>query len=204
MSQSAEAEVLLSESLGAGMARWQLPRFDQGSGSPPTAQRLDDIEAAAYQDGFQRGQGEGFAAGQKAALVQGQRLQALIEHMARPLAHLDEETEQALVDFAAAIARRILHEELSITPERVVAMVRDALGGLPPLARSVRVSVHPDDVALLREQVTPSHEVKEFEVVADATLKRGDCRVFTESSQIDGRLDERVRVAAQSPDGAHQ
>lgn len=196
---SANGEVLLAESLGAGMARWQLPRFDQGG--PPTAQKLDDIETAAYQDGFQRGQAEGFAAGQKTALVQAQRLQALIEHMARPLAHLDEETEQTLVDFASAIARRILGEELSVAPERVIAMMRETLGGLPPLARSVRVSVHPDDVALLRDQVRPSHEVKEFEVVADATLKRGDCRVFTESSQIDGRLDERVRVAAQSPDG---
>ena len=103
MSTSAEAEVLLAESLGAGLPRWQLPSFDQAG--PPTAQKLDEIEAAAYQDGFQRGHAEGFATGQKVALAQAQRLQALIEHMARPLAHLDEETERTLVDFAGAIAR---------------------------------------------------------------------------------------------------
>lgn len=200
MSVSAEDGVLSAESLGAGLARWQLPRFDQ-AGGPPTAQKLEQIEATAYQDGFQRGQTEGFAVGQKAAVTQAQRLQALIEHMARPLAHLDEETERAIADLASAIALRILREELSLDPERVVAMVRDTLGGLPPLARSVRVSVHPEDVALLREQVKPSHEVKEFEIVADATLKRGDCRVFTESSQVDGRLETRVRVTAQSVDG---
>ena len=74
MPQTAEAEVLLAESLGAGMARWQLPRFDQTS-TPPTAQKLEDIEAAAYQDGFQRGQAEGFAAGQKTALAQAQAQQ---------------------------------------------------------------------------------------------------------------------------------
>ncbi|MEQ1439329.1 FliH/SctL family protein [Fontimonas sp. SYSU GA230001] len=194
MNESPAAEVLQAESLGPGLARWQLPRFDQGG--PPTAQRLEDIEAAAYQEGLQRGQAEGFAVGQKAALAQAQRLQTLIEHMARPLAHLDEETEQALVELASAIARRILGEELSLRPERVVGMVREALAGVPPMPRSVRINVHPDDVALVREHVRPAHEIKDYEVVGDATLKRGDCRVVTESSQIDARLDERVRIAA--------
>lgn len=195
---SAPPEVLMAESVSANLARWQLPQFDQ---APPTARRLDEIEKAAYQDGYQRGQAEGYAAGQKAVLAQAQRLQALIEHMARPLAHLDEEVETALVTLASAIAANILRDELSLAPERIVTLVREALASLPPMVRSIRVSVHPDDAALLSGQLPAPHEVKEFEIVADAQLKRGDCRVITESSQIDARLDQRVRVAARASEG---
>lgn len=193
--------VLAAEAVGDRPARWQLPSFDMQlapAGELHTAQHLDEIEAAAYQEGLQRGHADGYAAGQKAALAQVQRLQALIDHIARPLVHLDDEIERALVDLAAAIARRILHQELSGAPEQVLAMVRDALSGLPPQLRSVRLRVHPEDAALLREQLVAPPDVKDFEIQPDGTLKRGDCRVFTESALIDARLDRRVRVIAQA------
>ncbi|MEW6167219.1 MAG: FliH/SctL family protein [Pseudomonadota bacterium] len=197
MSEPRDAAVLSAETLHAELPRWQLPSFDPGA-SPPTAQQLDQIEAAAYQEGFQRGQAEGYAAGQRAAATQAQRLQALVEHIARPLAHLDDEIEHALVELAGAIARRILHEELVAAPERVAALVREALAGLPPQLRSVRLCVHPEDAVLLREQLVAPAELKDLEIVADPQLKRGDCRVFTESALVDARLDRRVRVVAQA------
>lgn len=198
MVDAADAAVLPAESIGGELPRWQLPRFDTTSGGLHTAAQLDAIEAAAYKEGFARGQAEGFAAGQKAALAQAQRLAALIDHIARPLVHLDDEIEHALVDLAAAIARRIVHDELQTAPERIVAMVRETLAGLPPQLRSVRLRVHPDDAALLRECLAPPADVKDFEVVADPELKRGDSRVLTESALIDARLDRRVRVIAQA------
>lgn len=200
MAESPESTVLLAEAVAADLPRWQLPSFDglAGGNGPRTAAQLDAVEAAAHREGLQRGHAEGFAAGQKAALAQAQRLQALVDHIARPLVHLDDEVEHALVDLAAAIARRILHDELQTAPERVAAMVREALDGLPPQLRSVRLRVHPDDAVLLRAQLAPPADVKDFEIVADAELKRGDCRVLTESALIDARLDRRVRVVAQA------
>ncbi len=199
MVEFSDAAVLPAETVER-LSRWQLPSFDShaSAGALHTAQQLDEIEAAAYQDGLQRGHAEGFAAGQRAALAQAQRLQALVDHIARPLVHLDDEIEHALVDLAAAIARRILHDELASAPERVVAVVREALAGLPPQLRSVRLRVHPEDAALLREQLPPPADVKDFEVVPDPELKRGDCRVLTESALIDASLDRRVRVVAQA------
>lgn len=194
MSGFEAAEILPAEALASAPARWQLPNFDAALEKPPTAEQIESIEAAAYQDGFQRGQAEGFAAGQQAALQQAQRLQALVDHIMRPLAHLDEEVERALVDLAGGIARRLLHDEIKTTPEHVLTLVREALSGLPPQLRSVRLQVHPDDATLLREQLAPPADVKDFNIVPDAELQRGDCRVHTESALVDARLDRRVRV----------
>jgi flagellar assembly protein FliH len=192
------AEVVPAEALAAAPARWQLPNFDTALKRPPTAEQLESIEAAAWQDGFQRGQTEGFAAGQQAVLQQAQRLQTLVDHIMRPLVHLDEEVERALVDLASAIARRLLHDELAVQPERVLTLVREALSGLPPQLRSLRLHVHPDDEALLREQLSPPPDVQDFRIVSDPELHRGDCRVYTESALVDARLDRRVRVIAEA------
>ncbi|TJY62852.1 hypothetical protein E4T66_03790 [Sinimarinibacterium sp. CAU 1509] len=189
--------VLSAEQVGDLAARWEIPVFPTaGQGTPHTAAQLDEIEQAAYQEGFQRGHGEGHSVGQKAALAQAQRLQSLLEHMARPLAHLDEEVERALVELAMSVARRILSAELETQPEAVVEMVRDALNALPPRLREVRLQVHPEDAALLRDRIVPSPDVKDFRIVPDTTLERGDCRVITESALIDARVDSRVRAVA--------
>ncbi|MES0874091.1 FliH/SctL family protein [Sinimarinibacterium thermocellulolyticum] len=190
--------ILPAETLADPPVRWQLPNFDTVSAEPPSAQQLESIEAAAYQDGYQRGYGEGFAAGQHAVLQQAQRLHALVEHIMRPLAHLDEEVERALVDLASAIARRLLRDEIRAAPERVVALVREALSGLPPQLRSLRLSVHPQDVTLLREHLQPPGDVQDFCIVADPELLPGDCRVVTESALVDARLDRRIRVIAEA------
>lgn len=198
MSELETAQILSADTLTVAPARWQLPNFDAAIGHPPTAEQLESIEAAAYQDGFQRGHAEGFASGQHAVVQQSQRLQALIDHIMRPLAHLDEEVERALVDLASAVARRLLNDEIAAKPERVLALVREALSGLPPQLRSLRLSVHPGDEALLRERLSPPPEVQDFRIVPDAELHPGDCRVFTESALVDARLDRRVRVIAEA------
>jgi flagellar assembly protein FliH len=192
------AEILPAETLPGAPSRWQLPNFDAALARPPTAEQIESIEAAAYQDGFQRGQSEGFTAGQQAVLLQAQRLQSLVDHIMRPLAHLDEEVERALVDLAGAIARRLLHDEITAQPERVIALVREALAGLPPQLRSLRLQVHPGDEALLREHLSAPPDVQDFRIVPDPDLRPGDCRVHTESALVDARLDRRVRVIAEA------
>lgn len=192
-------EVLDAERVGASVARWQLPVFAGGGQSEPiTAQQLEDIEQAAYQDGFQRGQGEGFNAGQQAVLKQSQRLQALVAHLAKPLEQLDAEVEQALAELAMGVARRLIGAELAASPEQVVGMVREALAAVPPYQRNVRVEAHPEDVALLKEQLQPPPDADAFKVVADPSLSAGDCRIVTESSSIDGRIESRMRSVAQT------
>ncbi len=199
-----EGEVLLAEQVGGALARWQLPSFDvprESGPKPPTAQQLEAIEAAAYQDGFQRGQADGFTAGQQSAIAQAQRLQGLIDHIARPLTQLDEEVEQALSALVSAVARRVISDELTVHPERILGIVRDVLAGLPPQLRTLRLHVQADDAALLKEHFQPPVDVQDFAIVTDASLLRGDCRVVTESSLIDGRLQTRLEQVMQAVEG---
>jgi flagellar assembly protein FliH len=182
----------------ATLARWQMPVFDVPSSAVGTAlntaAHLDEVEAAAYAEGLQRGQADGYAEGQRAAQAETARLRALIEHIQRPLAHLDEEVERSLLDLACGIARRLVLAELQQSPEALLRVVREAMAVLPNYVRDVRLHVHPDDAEFLRERIAAPPEAQSFRVVPDAALARGDCRVITESSQLDLRLDTRLDV----------
>jgi flagellar assembly protein FliH len=195
MSEAADSEVLADPH--ARFARWQMPVFESASNDAPlTAQQLDDIETAAYEEGRQRGYADGVAAGRDEMQRQAERLRALIEQIARPLATLDDEVERALVDVACAVARRLVGDELAIAPERVVTLARIALAALPRDLRDVRLYLHPQDAALARDELQPPPEAESFRILDDAALMRGDCRVQTESAYLDARLDARVALLA--------
>ncbi|HEY0973706.1 MAG TPA: FliH/SctL family protein [Solimonas sp.] len=198
MSAAALKELpLLSAEAAGAVSRWQLPVFEVPSrlqNDLPTAAQLEAVEAAAYQDGVQRGHAEGYAAGQRAAQQETERLRALIEHLQRPLAHLGEDTERALLDTACAIARRLTLNELNQNPEAIERIVREALSLLPSYVRDVRLHLHADDATFLRERLTPPPDAQSFRIVVDASLARGDCRVLTESTQLDARLETRLAV----------
>src|SRR3546814_6256777 len=102
-----------------------MPVFESASNDAPlTAQAIEDIEAAAYEEGRQRGYADGLKTGREDMNQQVARLRGLIEQIARPLATLDDEVERALVDLACAVARRLLDEELTLAPERVLTLAR--------------------------------------------------------------------------------
>lgn len=196
------SELLPAAELGAA-ARWEPPQLLGGRRCPEdvmlhTARQLDDLEAVAYQDGFVRGQTEGYAAGQQQARAEAQRLRELIQHLGRPLAQVDEDVERTLVALTIEVARRLVQQELQLDPAKVCAVVKEALSALHGTAREVRVLAHPEDARLLQEQFIPPPEISEFRIVADASLQRGDCRVVSEGAHIDARLDTRQASLAQS------
>ena len=191
----------LSEILPA--ARWEPPIFAAPGHCPEdvvlhTAQQLDEMEAAAYQEGFARGHGEGYAAGLQQARNEAARLRDLVVHLARPLAQIDEEVERTLVAMTVEVARRLVQQELEMDPTRVLGVVREAIGALDGAGRELRVMAHPDDAALLQEHLVAPPEASSLRVIADRSLVRGDCRVSSEFAQVDARLDTRQANLAQS------
>jgi flagellar assembly protein FliH len=160
---------------------------------------LDSIGQAAWEDGFQRGLEAGSAAAreqQKPELQALQqriaRLQAILDFMAKPLAELDETVEHELAGLACAIAQRVVRRELRTDPAQVIAAVREAVGLLPVSARDVRVYLHPEDAAILREKIAEPQSQRAWTIYEDPVLERGGCRIAAENSQVDARVDARI------------
>lgn len=182
---------------------WTLPDFAASSAAPPppTAAHLDEVEKAAYEDGFARGradgEAQGYADGARIIREQADRLRTLFDHFARPLNELGPEVERMLVALALDVGRRLAHGAIKEEPERIAAIVQEALGALAQPVREARIHVNPEDAKLLDGSLNPPPDCA-WRVVPDRELMRGDCRVVTDTAQVDARLDTREASIARA------
>ena len=90
------------------------------------------------------------------------------------------------------MARHLVRRELRIDPSQVIAIIRETVALLPASARDVRVHLHPEDAAVVREKLaTPTGE-RAWTIAEDPVMGRGGCRVTTDTAQIDARLETRI------------
>lgn len=175
---------------------WHVPEVGAASEGqrPVTARQLEEIQEQARREGFEQGKKEGREAGAREFAERIQHLQRLITTLDQPLEELDEAVEQQLAKLSMIVARQLVRRELKAEPEQVIGVVRDALAALPLNARNVRLSLHPEDAALVREALSLQQGEASIQLVEDPVQVRGGCRVLTESSQIDATVESRLNA----------
>ncbi|MGO2089590.1 MAG: flagellar assembly protein FliH [Oceanisphaera sp.] len=188
---------------------------------PLTAEALEEIRQAAYEEGFAEGKQEGISAGQEegrltglqqgheAGLEQGkaeglaegqadiqqqsEQWQALLEQLQEPLAKVDKVVEQSLVTIALELARNLLKAESSASPQLLLATVQEAMSALPESDSEVTLYLHPEDVAIIEAHFDDaSREQRHWRLMSEPSQARGDVRVKTGLSELDVSLAKRV------------
>lgn len=157
-------------------------------------------EAAAIQ---QRAEAEGRKAGREAAeQVARKQLASVLpslKKVVQDIAHAKQgwlaQWEKASVHLAAAIAQRIIRHELPNLPEVTPTLVREALE-LAAGSNRLRIALSPDDHTALSNQIeTMVKELSglaEAEIVADATISPGGCKVETRYGVIDQQFEAQL------------
>ena len=60
---------------------------------------------------------------------------------------------------ALTVGKQLARRELRVDPTQVIAIIRESLAELPTATREIRVHLHPEDAAIVRERLTaPSNE----------------------------------------------
>jgi len=95
-----------------------------------------------------------------------------------------------------SVGKQLARRELRIEPTQVIAILRESLALLPAAAREVRVQLHPEDAATVREHLTTPAVDRAWTLVEDPTLSRGGCVILSQSSRIDARLEARIAAVA--------
>jgi len=193
-----ERSPIRRDAAAAGAQVYSLPSVD----GPIVGRRVTEQEkVAAEKANFTRGYEEGLATARReidAQLAQlqakSQRLDVILNSLAKPFQELDVEVEKQLTLLALTVGKQMVRRELKTDPSQVIGVIRESVGRLPAAARDVRVHLHPEDAKVVRELLaTPSSE-RAWSVVEDPALARGGCIVRTETSQIDARLDARMNA----------
>jgi len=178
----------------AAAAVWTAPDMNSPAVNQrlPTVSGLADLQEEAYKEAFDQGLAEGRKAGQIEVRAQVDKLAGMFHDLAKPFEVLDAEVERELLTLAMALARQIVRRELKTDPTQIIGIVRDAIAALPVAARDVRVHLHPEDAAVVREHLAPTESERAWSLVEDPVMARGGCQITTTTSRIDARLETRL------------
>jgi flagellar assembly protein FliH len=192
------SKILPGHGRGIEQYTWRAFIPDLHGGGQETSSSIDtQLSALAAEaerkmaEAFDRGRREGRAEGERAAIAQLDpvfaRLSRSIAEIASAGVALRREAEEDVVKLSVAIARRILHRELSLDPDAVLGLVKVALGRVD--AQEVhRVRANPEDAPKIAAELDSLSLVEKIEVLADSTLERGSLLFETKRGTFDASL----------------
>ena len=165
---------------------------------PPPAnqqQHLAALERDAFAKGFAQGERAGLEAAAKRGDAMLRRLTQTLDEMTGLRTRMIRETEQQMVSLALAVARKIIHREVSLDRDLLIAIARVALDRL---GEDAKISVHlnPDDYAATESARTAEWSGTQVSVVADARVPRGGCRIDSDFGALDAGIDAQIQELA--------
>ena len=154
-------------------------------------------EKEAYERGLKEGEALARRAGeQELAALRGETCIAIEKFKAERESYFSK-IEPEVVQLALAIARKILHREAQIDPLLLAGLVRVALEKINAGTR-VRLWAHPADVHFWNEYFAQAGAFQPApELIGDATLRRGECRLETEIGSTQISLDTQLKEIEQ-------
>lgn len=172
--------------------RWELDSFDvPGIGGRaailPTAAQLERLHQQAREEGYAAGYGEGSAR----AAADAQRLQQLVAALSEAARKHDQGVADEILGLALTISKQVLRQALKVRPELILATVNEVLGQLPLAQQRARLILHPEDVVLVRLALGERLKQSGWEIVEDAGISRGGCRLESAEYGIDATLERR-------------
>ena len=189
---------------------------------PPTAEEIEAIRQAAYQDGFEQGKEEGLQKGLEEGLEKGhaeglangleeghkQGLESgeqeinekiaiwrdLLEHIHQPVERVEQELEKELIQLAVSLARAVIRTEVSSNENIIFQALSEGLKVLPINENHYQIHLHPDDIALIKDHFSEQEiEKHNWLFVESPQLSRGGCDITTQSNAVDVSIERRSR-----------
>ena len=173
-----------------------------------TDQARDD---SLCQQAHARGFAEGFAQGQARATLEAEhkindytrnqgeaaanRFAELMENARDQLAQSQQVMAQGVLELACELARQVLRHELSVNPNVLQPVIREALGLLEADSKSAIVRLNPLDAEALQDALQTEFSALSLTLVSDTNIQPGGCLISSAGTVVDGSLHTRWRRA---------
>jgi len=178
--------------------------------------KKEDLYAKAYSEGYQRGFEQGRVEGaeigtrtaiqtttEAAAASRKVELEAFVASLQKILKSTDEamlewyrQAEVEIGPIVAEIAHKVVLDELKISRENVLAIVKEAMNEISHSSQA-RIRVNPIDSALMKsfkdEIKACAQSVRNIEIVDDASIE-GGCIIETDGGLVDARIENKLAI----------
>jgi flagellar assembly protein FliH len=168
------------------VARGALPPVEVLEAEGPVPTSGPDPEA--LEEAYHSGVAAGRAAVEEAMADERARLSATITEVAALRRRIFDTAEHEVMTLALGVAQRILHREVQLAPDILLAMARVALGRMGDRVEAV-IRLHPADLAAVTQGGAPTDGLA---LEADATVPRGGCQVESGVGSVDLGVDAQL------------
>jgi flagellar assembly protein FliH len=189
---------------------------------PLTAEDIESIRQAAFDEGYQegltlgqregqaQGHAEGYAKGEQEGLLTGikngekegfanvkakaELFESLATKLFDPLQQIDDNVEQQLLLLCVELAKAVIAVEVKTQPEIVLQALQQGMTVLPIKDEVVTIKCHPDDISIVHEQFSEAElNKRQWQVVADDAISQGGCELLTQHNAVDMTMHRRFR-----------
>ena len=175
------------------------PEVDEAALQALAQQALDD----AYAEGLAQGQAETALEWQRRMddyiAHQGseaaQRLRGVMQTLDASLNDMQQQMAQQLLELACDIARQVVRQELSVNPNVLQPVVREAVNMLVIEGRPATVRLNPTDLETVAPPLRAELGAPGVQWMADAAVAQGDCLVESAGTVVDASLGKRWQRA---------
>ncbi|WP_227767248.1 FliH/SctL family protein [Zhaonella formicivorans] len=167
------------------------------------AREKEQIKAEAYregkEEGYQTGYREGYAAGQAQVNELVEKKAEVLRELQSAQRRLFQEAEESLVALSLEIAQKILSKQVELDPSVVLEVAKTTLREAHA-GDTYFLYVNPRDLRIAKEykeQLAAQIPAgASLQVIADAEIGEGGCRVESEAGFTDGTLESQLAEVA--------
>ncbi len=168
---------------------------------PLTAEEVEAIRQAAYDDGMlqgvedgkKRGYEEGYQSGADDIRGMITKMSHICRALLEPIPAQDEEIEQALMNLVKSICKRVVQRELQLDSTSLQLVLVEALDCLQAGAGRIRIHLNPDDAEFIQKALSEMTDIDfTWQLLPHQTISPGGCIVETEKSMVDARSEKRL------------
>jgi flagellar assembly protein FliH len=194
---------------------------------PLTADDIEQIRQAAFDEGFSQGKEEGFAKGYEEGKVSGHEeglisgheegletglaegkesideqssaWQSLTEQLSKPLLNVEKNIEQQLIHLVVQLTEAITLQEAKTNPDILIGAISAGIKALPSQESQTQILLHPDDIKRVEKQFGAKHVQEQgWRLLAAPQLLPGSCQIENSTSNIDLSIKSRIKEVLDS------
>jgi flagellar assembly protein FliH len=201
---------------------YEPPEPEEIEPEPLTAQDIEEIRQAASDEGFGQGKEEGFAKGyeegkakgleegkaqgieegNEQGLVQGKEhidqqsanWQSLIEQLHQPLASVEKNVEEQLLNLVLQLTEAVVLHEAKTNPDILMAAIATGIKSLPSSDAQTQIYLNPSDIKLVEAQFGAEHITQQgWRLLPAPQVSQGSCQIENSTSNIDLQMKTRLK-----------
>tara|TARA_R110000787_G_scaffold221890_3_gene330624 strand:- start:844 stop:1638 length:795 start_codon:yes stop_codon:yes gene_type:complete len=194
---------------------------------PLTAEEIEAIRQAAFEEGFDQGKEEGFtkgfdegkASGHQEGLTLGHEegvtqgltegketseqqiaaMQTLLEQLHQPLMNVEKNVEAQLLQLVVQLTQAVTKHEAKTNPDILLSAIAEGIKALPGQESQTQILLNPQDIKLVEQQFGAEHiQQQGWRLLAAPQLSPGSCQIENSTSNIDLSVKSRLNEVLES------